>query len=78
MKITNWSIFAVMIYVQIFANSFNNSYVDIIAGNEGKLVWKQEIFQADEEKNTVGFLLTSGKHIFVVNGVIYMENPYFY
>lgn len=69
MKITNWSIFAIMLYVQIFANSLNNSYVDIIAGNEGKVVWRQEIFQADEENNSVGFLLTSGKHIFVVTGM---------
>lgn len=55
-----------MIYVQIFANSCNNSSVDKNTEATGKISWKSKIF-AEEGNDNTAYLLSADQKIFVVS-----------
>jgi outer membrane protein assembly factor BamB len=65
-KFYKWSLIAVMIYTQIFANSCNNSTADKSAKVTGTIKWVKKIITDPENSGSVGYLLTAGQKIFVV------------
>lgn len=56
-----------MIYVQVFANSCNNSSMDKTTNASGKIAWKKSIFTKDTEPEEIGYLLSAGDKIFVAS-----------
>ena len=61
-----WSLIAVMIYTQIFANSCNNSSVDKSAKATGTIIWVKKLSTDPENSGTVGYLLTAKQKVFAV------------
>ncbi len=61
-----WSLIAVMIYTQIFANSCNNSAVDKSIKATGTISWVKKITTNTEKTGVVGYLLTADQKIFAV------------
>lgn len=61
------SLIMTLIYVQLFANSCNNGFINLSAKAKGEINWVKENFIDTEENDEMGFLLSADKYVFVIS-----------
>lgn len=66
-QIFRWSLVAVIIYAQIFANNCSNCCVEKSGEFEGKILWTRIIFDPVDESDKAGHILTADSKIFVIS-----------
>lgn len=66
-QICRWSLIAVIIYAQIFANNCSNCCVEQSGEFEGKILWTKTIINSVEDDDQAGYMLTADSKIFVIS-----------